>query len=106
GTAAQPTTIGASSGQYLTIGGVVSEVNGTPIYANKVLTLIEPVLAARAKELNPKQFRQLAAYENRKQGESLEVRQLEVGGAEQNPQQKEKELADTLTTNWKQQQMR
>src|SRR5207247_3115152 len=61
--AAAPTTIGTSSGQYVIVGGVVGEVNGTPIYAGKVLSLIEPVLAARAKDLDPQQFRGIAPRE-------------------------------------------
>jgi parvulin-like peptidyl-prolyl isomerase len=98
--------MGASSGQYLTIGGVVSEVNGTPIYANKVLTLVEPVLAAGAKQYDAQRFRQFAIRQIRDQIEDLEYRQVEYAAAERNLDQKEKDLADTLTTNWKQQQIR
>src|SRR5438094_465614 len=34
-------SIGHSSGTYLTVGGVIAEVNGTPIYADKVLAVLD-----------------------------------------------------------------
>ena len=47
-------------GGYKTLGGVVSEVNGNPIYANKVLRQLTPELAARAPDMDEPQFRTLA----------------------------------------------
>jgi len=66
-----PTTIGTSSGQYYEIGGVVADVNGTPIYANKVISLLDPVFAAADRYLD----------------------------------QKDKDLADALTSQWRQKQI-
>jgi parvulin-like peptidyl-prolyl isomerase len=96
-----PVTPGVSTGQFLTIGGVVADVNSTPIYANKVLTQIEPVLAARAKELDPVQFKTEAAREIRNQIRDLVREQLEYAAAERNLDQKDKDLADFLTEQWR-----
>ena len=50
--ATRPTSAAASPGTYLTIGGVVAEVNSVPIYAHKVISQIEPLLAAQARQLS------------------------------------------------------
>ncbi len=103
--ASHPTTAGASSGQYLTLGGVVMDVNGTPIYANKVITLAEPVLAARAKDLDQNQFRAVAQRELGAEIRALRDLQLEYAAAERNLDQKDKDLADQLTMQWRQKQI-
>src|SRR4051812_21033403 len=54
-------TTGPSSGQYLEVGGVVMDVNGTPIYANKVLRLLDPVFAAAASQYDRETFHKFAA---------------------------------------------
>ncbi|HYO11009.1 MAG TPA: peptidylprolyl isomerase [Tepidisphaeraceae bacterium] len=95
---------GASSGQYLTIGGVVMEVNGTPIYANRVLALVEPVLAARAKDLDEQRFRRVASDEITKQVYALRNLELEYAAAERNLDQKDKDLAEALTMQWRKRQ--
>jgi len=96
-----PVAPGISTGQFLTIGGVVADVNATPIYANKVLTQIEPLLVARAKELDPVQFKTEAAREIREQIRALVREQLEYAAAERNLDQKDKDLADFLTEQWR-----
>ncbi len=50
----------ADSPGYLTLGGVVVEVNGAPIYANTLLSLQAKTLAAKAKELDEDGFREFA----------------------------------------------
>lgn len=57
----------AAPGVYMTIGGVVAEVNSVPIYADKIVSDIEPHLAAKARSLSEHQFRAFAADELRKQ---------------------------------------
>ncbi len=53
---------GASGpGTYMTVGGVLAEVNGTPIYAHRVLALLDKELAARARDLDADQFKRFAA---------------------------------------------
>ena len=102
--ATQP-AIGRSSGEYYTLGGVVAEVNNTPIYANKVLTLVQPILAAQARELDAEHFRQLADNEIKKQVFELVSAQLEYAAAERNLDSKEKEIADLMTAQWRTQQI-
>ena len=100
-----PTTIGTSSGQYFIIGCIVGDVNGKPIYANKLLSLVEPVLAARAKELDPARFRLVAGTEITHQMIELRNLELEYAAAERKLDQKDKDLADALTMQWKQRQI-
>jgi parvulin-like peptidyl-prolyl isomerase len=52
-------------GLYMTLGGVVAEVNGTPIYANQLLTKIDKVLSAKAREMDFDTFRAYARSELR-----------------------------------------
>jgi parvulin-like peptidyl-prolyl isomerase len=99
-----PTTAG-TTGQYLTVGGVVALVNGVPIYANKVIALVEPVLSARAKELTPEQFRGVATKEITLQMVALRNLELEYAAAEQNLGEKDKKLAQFLTEHWRQRQI-
>ena len=102
---AAPATQGASLGQFVTIGGVVAEVNGVPIYANKVLDLVEPVLAARAKELDAQRFKVVADKEIKQQIYALRNLELEYAAAERNLDQRDKDLADLLTQQWRQRQI-
>jgi parvulin-like peptidyl-prolyl isomerase len=96
-----PATRGYSTGQFLTIGGVVADVNSTPIYANKVLAVVEPVLAAGAKDLDADKFRAVAAREiNNEIIHQCKI-QLEYAAAERNLDSKDKEIADYLTEQWK-----
>ncbi len=96
---------GAAVGQFFVIGGVVAEVNGTPIYANKVLNLIEPILAARAKELDAEHFKLVADKELKTQRNTLINHELEYAAAERNLDAREQDMAWTLTMNWKLQQI-
>lgn len=92
-------------GQYLIVGGVVAEVNGVPIYANKVLELVEPVLAARAKEVDRTTFRMEAEKEIMQQMLALRNLELTYAAAERNLDQKDKDIANAMTMQWKQQQI-
>jgi parvulin-like peptidyl-prolyl isomerase len=102
---APATQPGASVGEFFTIGGVVAEVNSTPIYANKVLNLVEPVLAARAKELDAQKFKLVADAELKAQRNALIRHELEYAAAERNLDQRDKDLADMLTLQWRQRQI-
>jgi parvulin-like peptidyl-prolyl isomerase len=98
-------SIGASSGEYFTLGGVVAEVNNTPIYANKVLKLVEPILSKRARQLSRDAFRLAAEEEISRQIRDLVDRQLLYAAAEQNLDAKDKEIADLMTAQWRNQQI-
>jgi parvulin-like peptidyl-prolyl isomerase len=58
--ATQPTTapVALQSGQYNTLGGVVAQVNGTPIYADNLVRLQGPMLATRASQMDELTFRE------------------------------------------------
>ena len=84
-------------GQYQTIGGVVSEVNGNPIYANRVMRILRGELAARAPEMDPDQFRKFAADEIRKTIESLERAELLFAAADRTLVAEDRQLAEFLT---------
>src|SRR5271155_3724179 len=60
--AAAPTTAPAplQSGEYNTLGGVVAEVNGTPIYADTLLHLQEKMLSTKAAQMDADDFRDFA----------------------------------------------
>ncbi|HEX8522887.1 MAG TPA: peptidylprolyl isomerase [Tepidisphaeraceae bacterium] len=94
-------TTSPSSGQYLTVGGVVAEVNNVPIYADKVVGQIAPILAARARETNRQQFRQEAMREIRDQVQALITLELDYAAAQRNLDTKEKELAQMMTQDWR-----
>jgi parvulin-like peptidyl-prolyl isomerase len=101
---ARPTT-GLAFREYLTVGGVVAEVNSVPIYADKVLSTLQPVLAAKAREANEKQFRQIALSEIRDQIRAMVNLELEYAAAARNLDTKDKELANNLTADWRRRQI-
>jgi parvulin-like peptidyl-prolyl isomerase len=108
GSAAAPTglpPIGASTGQFMTLGGVVAEVNGTPIYANKVLQLLDKPLRGKAKLLDAARFRKQAADDVRKQIVDLVRYELEVAAAQRYLDADDRRLADAATIYWRQQQI-
>ena len=92
---------GASSGSYLTIGGVVAEVNGEPVYANDVLAAIEPVLAARAKDMDERQFRAFAAQQIADKIRDYIKTHLEYAAAQKYLNDQEKQVAQFMTERWR-----
>jgi len=98
-------SVNVPSGQYMTIGGVVAEVNGTPIYANRVLSQVEKDLAAKAHDLDTDQFRQYALQKLTEAREYCINNELEFAAAQRNLDEKDRQLADRLTTNWRQRQI-
>ena len=97
--------VGSSSGQYQTVGGVVAEVNGIPIYANKVLRSLRAELAAKAMELDSAQFRKFATTEINKAINGLERAELIFGAAERSLAEDEKRQAEFMTMQWRTQQI-
>jgi parvulin-like peptidyl-prolyl isomerase len=94
--AALPATL--PTGQYMTIGGVIATVSGTPIFADALLRQLEPILSARAPELSETAFRQLARAEIDKQLQLLINAELEFAAANRNLDQKDKQRAEQATT--------
>ena len=94
------------AGVTSTVGRVVLEVNGEPIYSNQVLRPIEPDLAANAKEMQPEQFKKYAAKEIRSQVDALIRSELEVAAAKKNLSAQETLGAEGLTMDWRVRQIR
>jgi hypothetical protein len=95
--------IGASSGQYMTVGGVVAEVNGTPIYANKVLALLDKPFREKARQLDANTFRRQAMEDIRKTIRELAMAELEYAAAQRNLDMEDRRYADAATIYWRQQ---
>ncbi len=98
-------TVGTSSGQYQTVGGVVAEVNGIPIFANKILRTLRGELAAKALEMDPTQFRRFATAEINKAINGMERAELIFGAAERSLAEDEKRQAEFMTMQWRTQQI-
>jgi parvulin-like peptidyl-prolyl isomerase len=98
-------TIGASSGEYMTLGGVVAEVNSTPIYANKVLSVLDPILREKAKRLDVNNFRREAAVDINRRIQELIRLELLYAAAQRTLDKQDKKLADLLTMQWRMQQI-
>lgn len=110
--ATQPTTqalarqaVGSSMGTYLTVGGVVAECNGTPIFADKVLASIDKVLEAKARELDADRYKLAAREEINKRVRELVRNELEFAAAQRNTDQEEKTLAELMAAKWRQDQI-
>lgn len=103
--ATQALRVGATRGEFLTIGGVVAEVNGQPIYANKVLSALEPKLAAMARNMDARQFRAEAASEISQKIVDFIENELEFAAASRELDAQEKEYARLLTEKWRQDQV-
>jgi parvulin-like peptidyl-prolyl isomerase len=92
----------ASSGQYMPLGGVFGQVNGTPIYVNKVLQLVWPSLHNFAKEYGPEQFAAAAQSEIFREIDVLINSELQFAAAQQNLDDSDKKLVSALTTAYRQ----
>jgi parvulin-like peptidyl-prolyl isomerase len=104
-TGAAPGAGGLASGQYMVLGTMVAEVNGTPIFANKVLTLLEPTLRAKARELDDVHYKLAAEDFIQKQVQELVRSELEYAAAVDNLDDEARNAADALTTQWRQRQV-
>ena len=92
---------GVSSGVAMTIGSVVCEVNGTPIYADKVLKSLSRVFAAEAKRRNERDFRKYAAAEIEKQVTLFVEEELAFAAAKKNLDPREQQAAQDRTMAWR-----
>ena len=87
-----------ASGQYMTLGGVVAEVNGTPIYINKVLQLVWPTLHNDARSMDADHFILAARDEITREISVLESDELLFAAADQALDTGDKKLVEDLTT--------
>jgi parvulin-like peptidyl-prolyl isomerase len=83
-----------ASGGYDVIGTVIMTVNGTPIYADRVLAALDTVLAADARKYPSDQFRAEARNEILKKVEELRGHHLEIAAANKYLASEDKTQAD------------
>jgi hypothetical protein len=89
----------------MTLGGVVAQVNDTPIHASRVLTMLDTVFRRKAKQMNREQFRREAADDIRKQIGELIRSELDYAAAQRTLDADDRRLADGLTIMWRMQQI-
>jgi parvulin-like peptidyl-prolyl isomerase len=93
--------VGASSGTFMYIGTVVAEVNGQPIYADKILSKVDGELSTKAPLLEPNEFREAARSAIRKQIKYDIALELKFATAQRNSTQEEQERALALAAEWR-----
>jgi parvulin-like peptidyl-prolyl isomerase len=96
-------TTSTSSGQYMTLGAVVAEVNGTPIYVNKVLSVLVVPLRANAREMEEPQFKIAATNLIRRRIQELIRDELQFAAAVRALDSDDKDLVNRLTVQYRQQ---
>jgi len=89
----------------MTLGGVVAEVNGTPIYANKVLSVLDPILREKARKLDADSFRRQAKQDIDRRIQELVRLELFYAAAQRSLGPDDKKLADLMTVQWRMQQI-
>ena len=99
------TTVKPSAGGYMTVGAVVVEINGQPIYADKVLQSLDAEFASEAKQRDEQSFRAYAENEIKGQVYRFVNDELIYAQAVNTLDQQEKDLADQLTMVWRQKQL-
>lgn len=93
------------SGQYQSLGSVLAVVNGQPIYAHKVLAELETPLAAEAKRYDSRAFRPVAQQFVGDKIRQLVRDELVFAAAQKALSEKEKALAEFLTSQWRERQI-
>ena len=88
-------------GQYVSVGAIVAEVNGTPIYADNVIRAVSPLLAARAKDLAQQPFRSLASSEINRQVDDMIRAEVAYASADRNTSADDKQTAERITQQWR-----
>jgi parvulin-like peptidyl-prolyl isomerase len=101
-----PPATGASTGQHLTLGAVVVEVNNKPIYANDVIEPLTPLLAAKAKQLDISSYRLEAQKEITRMLGRLIQDQLEYAIADRSLDTDEHRVARALTERFREDMVR
>jgi parvulin-like peptidyl-prolyl isomerase len=96
-----PLAIGASSGKYQLLGSVVADVNSTPIYANNVLTSLNRMLAQKAREQAPEQFREFAAKQIQERVQELIDDEVWLAAAKRNLSEDDQKRAEQVTLMWR-----
>jgi parvulin-like peptidyl-prolyl isomerase len=90
------------SGQYVVLGTVLAQVSSRPIYAHRVLAVLDTALRAEAERYadDARGFRAAAAELIGKQIRTEEQNELVFAVAEKSLDAREKKFAEQLTTQW------
>jgi parvulin-like peptidyl-prolyl isomerase len=86
--------------QYMTLGSVVVVVNGTPIFANKILRADVDILRGYAREMDITRFEDAARTQIERTVEQQTEDELEVAAAERTLDPKDIQLARAFTELW------
>lgn len=100
--ASRPSILTASSGSFMTVGTVVGEANGHPVYADKILARIDAALISKAKQLEPAEFRAFAKDLIAKQVMEQITDELEYAAAQRNTTEEEQQIAYAITAQFRQ----
>ncbi|MGA2231078.1 MAG: peptidylprolyl isomerase [Tepidisphaeraceae bacterium] len=105
--AAAPTDTAPSlaTGQYMPLGGVIAEVNGTPIYVNKVLQMVWPSLRNDAKLYDAEQFAEDAKNLIEREVVVEATDEKFFAAAERSLDDSDKKLVTAITAHWRQDQI-
>jgi hypothetical protein len=95
----------SSTGVDQVLGSVLADVDGNPIYADKVLAVLDRALAAEAKKYNADQFRDVAADLVQRQVMEFIHADVEFAAAKRNLADKDQQIATQETIRWRQQQI-
>ncbi len=98
--AAAPTTL--PTGQYMIVGVVLADVDGSPIYADQVLSVIDKPLQIEARNLDEPAFRKFAKDKIEKEVQSEIRNHVVYRAAERSLNEADRKLVDMLTTKWRQ----
>ena len=93
------------SGQYVIFGTVLAQVNTRPIYAHKLLAVLDSALHAEAQRYDQRQFRAVAADLIAKEIRSQVREEVVYAVAEKSLDAREKAFAEGLTAQWQAQEI-
>ena len=88
-------------GQYVVFGAVLARVNDQPIYAHKVLTILDSALRAEARQNDARAFRRIAAEMIHKQIGTQVRDEVVFAAAQKSLSERERTLADAITAQWR-----
>jgi parvulin-like peptidyl-prolyl isomerase len=91
------------TGSYMTLGGVVADVNGTPIYANTLLAMLDKELAAKATEMDAAEFRSYARRELENARSTSIQDEVEFAAADRGLSADDKKIVELVMTQYLQQ---
>lgn len=89
------------SGQYVVFGAVLARVNDQPIYAHKVLSILDSALRAEARQNDPQRFRLVATDLITKQIGTQVRDEVVFAAAQKSLTERERTLAEALTAQWR-----